>query len=39
MNKPLFIILSIVGMICLIITGMFGGSMVFDHGVGVNVIQ
>ncbi len=39
MNKPLFIILSIVGMIFLIITGMYGGSMVFDHGVGVNILR
>jgi len=39
MQKPLFIIISIIGMVCLIITGMYGGSMVFDHGVGVNVVQ
>jgi uncharacterized membrane protein len=31
-----FIVLSIIGFILLLITGMYGGSLVFDHGVGVS---
>lgn len=38
MGKPVFIALSLVGMVFLIITGMLGGSMVFDHGVGVKLL-
>jgi uncharacterized membrane protein len=33
-----FLALSVIGLIFLIITGMFGGSMVFDQGIGVSVV-
>jgi uncharacterized membrane protein len=35
MNSTAFKVLSVIGMLLLIITGMYGGSLVFDHGVGV----
>lgn len=38
MGSLAFQILSVVGLILLIITGMYGGSLVFDHGVGVNPV-
>jgi uncharacterized membrane protein len=33
-----FAILSLIGLVVLVLTGMYGGSLVFQHGIGVNAI-
>ncbi len=38
MDSTAFKVLSVIGMVLLIVTGMFGGSLVFDHGVGVKPV-
>ena len=35
MQTTPFMVLSVIGMLLLIVTGMFGGSLVFDHAIGV----
>ncbi len=37
MGTKLFLILSVVGLILLVITGMYGGSLVYEKGIGVSL--